>query len=36
MKNGDEDEDMDVVVAQQVIGDPSLPGDGCYYHLGSI
>jgi len=28
IKKGDEDEDMDVVVAQQAIGDPSPPGDG--------
>jgi len=28
MKKGDDDEDMDVVVAQQAIGDPSPPGDG--------
>jgi len=28
MKKGDEDEDMDVVVSQQAIGDPSPPGDG--------
>jgi len=28
MKKGDEDEGMDVEVAQQAIGDPSPPGDG--------
>ena len=28
MKKGDNDEDMDVVVAQQAIGDPSSPDDG--------
>jgi len=28
MKKRDEDKDMDVVVAQQAIGDPSPPGDG--------
>ena len=28
MKKGDNDEDMDVVVAQQAIGDQSSPDDG--------